>query len=374
MSTLQLALLALGIAVIVAVVIYNTVQERRAVKEIKAARATFGFEGEDLLETPSVMRAGPRSEPGARKGERREPGFGAEQKGDSKLWPDSIAAIPLRQEPPELQFDDETELIVSLSFDKAVEGERLAQLSSGLAMFGTKPVQVGATDAQTHRLEIPKAGTWYSGLHCSILLANRQGPLNAVEFSEFVAAVQRIAGELDVEVDVPEMPESLDRAKLLDTRCAGVDAQIGLNILSNDGNWAGSLISQAAVEAGLAQRADGKFSFYRRNGNELFTLFALDAQGRLLPIGPSASSVATSALTLVLDVPRAPEVEKPFTMMVNVARSLAARLGGAVVDDNRRAVSDGALGGIEVQLGPMYGRLREAGFDAGAPRTLRLFN
>jgi hypothetical protein len=374
MSTLQLALLGLGIAVIVAVIVYNTVQERRAIKEIKLARATFGFEGEDLLVTPSVMRSGPRSEPGARNGERREPVFGGENKTDPKLWPDSIAAIPLRQSPPELAFDDETELIVSLSFDKAVEGEKLALLSSGLAVFGSKPVQVGATEIKTHRLEAPKAGNWYSGLHCSILLANRQGPLNAVEFSEFVAAVQRIAGELDVEIDVPDMPESLQRAKALDVRCAGVDAQIGLNILSNDGNWAGSLITQAAVEAGLAQRADGKFSFYRRNGNELFTLTALDAQGKWLPIGPSASSLATSALTLVLDVPRASEVEKPFTTMVNVARSLAARLGGAVVDDNRRAVSDAALGSIEVQLGPMYARLRDAGFDAGAPRTLRLFN
>jgi hypothetical protein len=374
MSTLQLSLIAIGVAIILAILLYNIIQERRAIKEIKAARAAFGFEGEDLLQSSSVLRAGPRSEPGAKAGERREPGFSAGSKAGAKAWQDSIAVIPVRQETPELAFDDETELIVSLSFERPHEGEQLAVISSGMHLFGSKPVQVGATDAQTHRLEAAKAGTHYSGLHCSILLANRQGPLNAVEFSEFVAAVQHIASALDVEFDVPDMPETLERAKALDARCATVDAQIGINVLSSDGQWAGSLIAQAAIEAGLAQRSDGKFSLFRRNGDELFTLFALDAQNRPLSIGSDASNVSTSILTLVLDVPRAPEVGKPFTTMINMARALAARLGGSVVDDNRRVVSDAALGNIEVQLGPMYARLRDAGFEAGAPRTLRLFN
>ena len=371
MSQLQLALIAIGVVIIAAIIVYNVVQERKALKEIKSARAAFGFDGSDALGSPSVLRTGPRTEPALRAGDRREPSMGAV---NSKLWPDSIAVAPARLEPPELALDDETELIVSISFENAIGGDVLAALSSGLARVGTKPVQVGATETQSHRLEPPRAGHQYSGVHYAILLANRQGPLNAVEFSEFMASVQRVASELDVDLDVPDMTETLARANALDERCAAVDAQIALNIVSKEGLWSGSLVAQAAVEAGFSQRADGRFAYMRRNGAELFMLSALDAQNRLLPIGPEASRVSSALLTLVLDVPRAPEVEKPYATLLNIARAISTRLDGVVVDDNRRPIVESQLASIELQLSPMYARLLDAGFEAGTPRTLRLFN
>ncbi len=352
MSPLQLALLGIGAALILAVVAYNKWVERKAAR---ATRAAFGEGDEDALLRPTS----PREEPVLR----------AEPVLDGDLTP--MAQAPRAEE---MAFDDETELIVSLSFDHPVPGEQLSSAASGLHVIGSKPVLVCATNVQTNRLEVPRAGEAFSGLHCGVLLANRQGPLNAVEFSEFIGAVQRIANSLDVEVDVPDMSEALLHAKAVDERCAGVDAQIGVNITSNGGTWTGTQIAQAAVEAGFAQRSDGRFAYYRRNGAELFTLQAIDAQGKPVAIGANADSVVTAVLTFILDVPRAPEVEKPFSTMINIARALAARLGGSVVDDNRRPVTDAALANIETQLKPMYLRIREAGFEPGSPRALLLFN
>lgn len=352
MSTLQLALLGIGAVIIAVVVAYNKLQERKAAR---LARVAFGTADDDALLRPTS----PRDEPGLR----IEPALEADTA-------PAFASAPS----DEVAFDDETELIVSLSFDHPVAGEQLASAASGLQIVGTKPVLVGATNAQTKRLEVPRAGVGFSGLHCGVLLANRQGPLNAVEFSEFVGAVQRIAESLDIEFDVPDMGEALAHAKSVDERCAAVDAQIGVNITTNGGPWSGAEIAQAAVEAGLAQRTDGRFTYYRRNGAEIFSLHAIDAQGRPLAIGAGADALSTGALTLVLDVPRAPEVEKPFSTMINIARALAARLGGSVVDDNRRPVTDAALASIETQLQPMYDRIRAAGFEPGSPRALHLFN
>lgn len=352
MSPLQLALLGVGAAVILGVLAYNKLQERKAAQD---ARAAFGDGHEDALLRPTSPR--------------EEPTLYAEPTLDANSVP-SIAA----PRADEMAFDDETELIVSLSFDRPIAGEQLATAASSLQAIGTKPVLVGATNARSNRLEAPCAGEAFSGLHCGVLLANRQGPLNAVEFSEFVSAVQRIASALDTEFDVPDMTEVLAHAKALDARCAAVDAQIGVNITSNGGPWNGTQIAQAAVEAGFAQRADGRFAFHRRTGAELFTLHAVDLQGRPAAIGPGADAVSCAALSFVLDVPRAPEVEKPFSTMINIARALAARLGGSVVDDNRRPVTDAALATIETQLKPMYDRIRAAGFDPGSPTALRLFN
>ncbi len=352
MSQLHFALTGIGVVVILGVVIYNKWVERKAARRTRAA---FGPGEEDALLRPTS----PREEPALR----AEPVF----EGD-------LTPMPQAPRAEEMAFDDETELIVSLSFDHPIAGEQLATAASGLHTIGSKPVLVCATNTQTNRLEAPRAGETFSGLHCGVLLANRQGPLNAVEFSEFIGAVQRIAGPLDVEVDVPDMTDALAHAKRIDERCAGVDAQIGVNLTSNGGSWSGTQIAQAAVEAGFAQRGDGRFAYYRRNGAELFTLQAIDAQGKPVGIGANAEAVNASVLTFVLDVPRAPEVEKPFSTMINIARALAARLGGSVVDDNRRPVTDAALANIETQLKPMYARIRDAGFEPGSPRALLLFN
>lgn len=372
MSPLQLALIGIGLALLAALVIYNLWQERRAVR---AAQRAFGS-GTDPLVVPSIVRKGPPTEPQSlRRTGRLEPNFGALAIGAGDAGPDTlIPNTPDHESNGELAFDDEIELIVSLSFDHPVDGERLAPLASRLAAIGGKPLQVGATEARSYRLEPPQAGSRYSGLHCSVLLANRQGPLSAIEFSSFVGAVQSIAAELECEVDIPDMNETLERARELDARCAEVDAQIGVNVVGTSAPWRGGEIARAAIESGFAQRIDGRFAFYRRSGAELFTLVALDAQGQPLAIGTHAGELSSSVLTLVLDVPRAPEVEKPFTTLINLARAVGARLGASVVDDDRRPLSDASLAGIEVQLGPMYARLRDAGFEAGTPRALRLFN
>lgn len=352
MSTFQIALIVIAAVALIGVVLYNAWQERRAAR---AVRATFGERDDALLRTTT-----PRAAPPDTVVARVEPTLGL----------DSLADVE-----PEFDFDDDLECIVTLSFDHAVDGERLVALTAPLQRtVGSKPVRCAATNVDSLRPQLPHAGAAYSGLHTAVLLANRAGPLNAVEFSEFVGAVRRIADEFDVPLDIPDMAETLERAKQLDARCAGVDGQIAVNIVSNGMPWSGSQIAQAAVEAGFAQRPEGRFAFLRRSGVELFTMDALDAQARPVPILVRASEVQSSTLTIVLDVPRAPEVEKPLSTLINVARALAARLGGSVVDDHRRPVTDQALTAIETQLKPMHDRLRAAGFEAGSPRALRLFN
>ena len=360
MSTLQLALLAIGVIVIIGVVVYNKRLERAAERRTNAA---FGASSDGLAVTSPREGTAARLEPALTPSP------------DAILETDTALEVPpVVAGNDAIVFDDETELIISLSFDHPINGDKLAEAASGLRYVGTKPVQIAGTHVQTNRLVAPSAGEAFSGLHCGVLLANRQGPINAVEFSEFVAGVQRIAGALDLEFDVPDMTEALEQARALDARCAQLDAQINVYVITNGAPWRGTYVAQAAVEAGFAQLADGQFAYFRRNGAELFGIRVLDPQGRPVAVGAGADQIVCSALNCVLDIPRSPEVEKPLSTMINISRALAARLGGSVVDDKRRPVTDAALIDIETQLRPMYARLRDAGFEPGSPRALLLFN
>ncbi len=60
--------------------------------------------------------------------------------------------------------------------------------------------------------------------------------------------------------------------------------------------------------------------------------------------------------------------------MISFAKVLAARLGGAVVDDTNQPLSDAALGEIAGQVQAFCSDMENLGVAAGSPRALRLFN
>src|SRR5690606_18378435 len=110
---------------------------------------------------------------------------------------------------------------------------------------GTAAATVAAEDPW----ESPVPGRQYRSLRVGILLANRHGPLNAMEYSEFVNGLQSLADSLGGFVDPPDMMKVLERARELDARCAALDAQIGVNV------EVAEALSPADL-SGIAQSAD----------------------------------------------------------------------------------------------------------------------
>jgi hypothetical protein len=76
----------------------------------------------------------------------------------------------------------------------------------------------------------------------------------------------------------------------------------------------------------------------------------------------------------LLDLPNSPADGQAFSRMASVGRDLARRLQAVLLDDQGRPVSDGTDGAIDKQLLGLYERLEEAGFEAGAERTVRVFS
>ena len=117
---------------------------------------------------------------------------------------------------------------------------------------------------------------------------------------------------------------------------------------------------QGCAEAtGLVERGNNLYARLAPGGEVLFSL----------ALGPGANQ-----LTLLLDVPRAPAAQDPWRQMVDCAVACAARLGGRIVDDGGRPLDLPALERIEEQLAERRTALERAGFPAGSPAALRLFN
>lgn len=219
---------------------------------------------------------------------------------------------------------------------------------------GTAAATVAAEDPW----ESPVPGRQYRSLRVGILLANRHGPLNAMEYSEFVNGLQSLADSLGGFVDPPDMMKVLERARELDARCAALDAQIGVNVEVAEALSPADL-SGIAQSADVIERGNNRYARLGDQGEVVFSVALGDTPNRL---------------TFLLDVPRVAPEREPLREMVACAWHCAQALQGRMVDDTGRALTDAVFTRIEAQLAARYGALEGAGFRAGSPVALRLFN
>jgi hypothetical protein len=123
------------------------------------------------------------------------------------------------------------------------------------------------------------------------------------------------------------MRAALEAAHALDKACAEVDIQIALHVVGIDPG-----VSVEGEPFRAAKRADG--------------------------------------VTLLLDVPRTPDVARSYEAMVQRARGL----GGRLVDDNGNPLDERALAAIGVEVDATRARMAELGVEPGSPLALRLFS
>ena len=83
---------------------------------------------------------------------------------------------------------------------------------------------------------------------------------------------------------------------------------------------------------------------------------------------------APQALTLSMDVPRAPDTQRTFDAMVRFGRHLASLLGGGLVDDKNQPLDERAVSAINAQLVMVRRNLEAQGISPGSALALRLFS
>ncbi|TCW80332.1 cell division protein FtsZ [Burkholderia sp. SRS-46] len=279
------------------------------------------------------------------------------------------AATTISAVPPTV-VDRRIDCIVPIRLASPLPGDKILPAAQRLRRAGSKPVHIEGKPEGGH-WELLQNGVRYEELRAAAQLANRGGPLNELEFSEFVTGVQQFADAIDGAPEFPDMMETVSMARELDGFAAQCDAQLSINVMSDGAPWSANYVQAVASQDGLLLSRDGtRFVKLDAKQNPVFMLQFGDTNF----LRDDLTYKGGNMITLVLDVPVAEEDILPFRLMCDYAKSLSERIGARVVDDSRRPLPESTLLAIEQQLMKLYAKLEEAGIPAGSPVTRRLFS
>ena len=425
MTELQMGLIGLGATAVVAVLGYNKWQELR---QRKLAEQLLSAGHADVLlderepdgaepgvyadendawadaEADEIAQASPETAPlrGLAPNERIEPVFSVDPqvletaRDEPLAEPEPERAPPPRAAVPEAlavpvppparapdDFKDVAEpphllspLIDYVAAFEAVEptpaGQILAAQREALARL-RKPVHwIGYNEYLREWEPIIDDGQGeYRRLRVGLQLVDRRGPLGSSDLSIFHVAMQDLADQLTAIADLPARQQALDNALKLDGFCASVDIQIGINVVAQAQVFAGTKLRALAEAAGMVIDGEGRFVRCDEDGNVLYVLLNQEATGFSVE---AMKTMSTQGITFLLDVPRVAHGERVFNQMVDQARRFAEVLRGALVDDNRRPLSEVALEPIRRQVGEYQAMMAAQNLPAGGPLTRRLFS
>ena len=333
----------------------------------------------------NTRRARPRL-PDAGDSERREPMMvqqpetaGLVSSGPAPPLPvaadDAAALSELRPAQPRktARLDPLVDAIATLALDSPVSGELALMHLPPSRRAGTKSFLIEGQNAETDEWELPAPGQRYASFQAGVQLANRNGALNEIEYSEFVQKLQAFADSVGAMVDLPDMLEVVAQARKLDEFASAHDAQLTITLRANAAAWTVAYLQQTAGRHGFVLGVmPGRLNYPGSDeGAPPVLVLAFDAQAALAD-DPNVSAVRQVQLSL--DVPQTPESAEPFPLWHESARRLAADIDATMMDDQGRAITLHAFASIGEDLNMLYRALADGELAAGSPAARRVFN
>jgi len=357
-SDLQLALIAVGAVVILAVVIYNVVQERGARRRAEAA---FGDRPPDTLLSGGATVAPPR----------REPTLGDVPPTDVVEAAEDMAAMPAGAEPeegpPQPRISSHIDTVAVILSDEPVASEQLEPLHAVLQGFEPATHVEGIVEEQWQPVETSSARAWRE-LRVGLQLASRKGPVAEDEIERFNRAIADFAAAVNA-VSQREAPATAaERARELDRFCADADIEIAVNVVGQYGaTFAIARVKSLALENGLSETGAGELVRYAPDGIPGFVIRRFD-------VSPKPSPTYYTGLTFALDVPQVANAPRVLDEMIRVAETFASTLGGQLVDDNKKPLTEAGLASIRRTLEAVVRDMQARGIASGGALARRLFS
>jgi hypothetical protein len=260
-----------------------------------------------------------------------------------------------------------------IEYASPVSGHALLQHLPGSRRAGSKPVDVLANVGNDDAWQPVNAQAQYRAVRLDVLLANRQGPLNEMDYSEFAAMVQRLADATEGEADFDDMQESVKRARELDEFAANHDAMITLALRAKGSAWSAGFLQQTASSLGfVAGQVPGRMVKQHASGEVLVAL-QFDTQAAMATADDAHQHALTQA-ALVLDVPQAQRIHAPLAVLKDSACSLAKALDAAITDEQGRGINDDTWMSLSTQLAGLYDALEHQGLAAGSAAARRVYS
>ena len=306
---------------------------------------------------------------------RREPSLGGFSPAPREAeLPEATSARPdNRTARRTVKLDALIDAIATITVDAPVSGTAALMHVPGSNRAGTKPFYIEGLNAATGEWESLASGARYGEFQAGVQMANRNGPLNEIEFSEFVQKVEAFAQGIGATSDLPDMLEAVARARELDAFASQHDAQLVALLRANSVAWSVGYLQQVAQRHGFVPGVvPGRLVLpAQEEGAPPVLVLGFDAQAAL---ADDPGHAAVREITLGLDVAQTEELAEPFASWHEAARKLAEDLDASIVDDQGQPITLHAFSAIHAELTRLYEALAAHDLAAGSSGARRLFS
>lgn len=271
------------------------------------------------------------------------------------------------------RLDALVDAIATISIDAPMSGDHIQLHLPPSRRAGSKPMLIEGLRTDCGEWEPPQPGVTYSELQAGVLLANRTGGLNEIEYSEFVQKVQAMADALGGSVEFPDMLDVVARGKELDAFASAHDAQLALRLQARNSAWSVGYVQQQAARHGFVPGSiPGRLVLPSpEEGAPPILTLQFDAQAAF---ADDPDQACLRELLLSFDVPQTSAEQTPYKAWCAAGEALSLGLDATMADDQGRPFSPAAFEAIEGELGQLYEALAARDLAAGAPITRRLFS
>ncbi|RMX08594.1 cell division protein FtsZ [Corticibacter populi] len=399
MSTLQISLVLLGIIVVLAVIAYNTWYNSTHAPR-KARQAEIEAAADPAQRKEPALDAHASAAAPTEGAEPRLDGTAfAGQSAHSAPVPDAVAAEatgapqsahPAAPAPAQAQaqvhangaahapshgqeLDSLVFSIVPIELDKPVSGDAALAALPPTRRVGNKQFVIQGLNLQNQIWESPRLGARYGQFQAGIQLANRQGALNEIEFSEFIVKSQEFADAVAGAPDFPDMLHEVARAREIDGFAAQNDAVLSFMLVARRATWSPGYVRQCAAEYGFKPSVTpGRLVVPASNPLAPPVLVLnYDPQAAL---ADDLDHAPIHEIVLTLDVPNVDRSENAFARLRAALEGLAATMEGSLADPQGRSLPAMVMEPIAGDIDRLYDSLEARGIAAGSPAALKLFS
>ena len=208
---------------------------------------------------------------------------------------------------------------------------------------------------------------------CSLQLADRGGAVTRSTLSRFQLAVTELALKINADLEWQDIESIQLQASELDEFCIAMDKTVGFHLSHGEnGAFSAAKLTALAEAQGLAANDAGCLqAFNPQSAKPSFIIFNTENQ---LTAFNAASDALIKSVIFQLDIPRVDECTLAFKQMVKVAKSLAVDLNANLLDANNRILNDQQIEQIFQQVDSIQDAMRLRGIEPGSEAALRLFS
>jgi hypothetical protein len=213
----------------------------------------------------------------------------------------------------------------------------------------------------------------YDELRLTLQMADSNGPVTESELNTYTQMALQFADQLKRRTLFSlDHEDALMLAADLDGFCKEYDVIASLNIVANSpAGFGGRALDGAAAEAGMQYGDMRIYHMADGGGRTLFSLANLYKPGDF--DREHLDEFHTNGMTLFMQVAMVSEPAAVFEHMAEVGAHMAEELGGRLVDQDGKALTDSGRRAIAAQIEQIAGDMSRRGIEPGSEAARRLF-